>query len=266
MADKEIPNLTAATVPLGGAEVLHLVQGGNSRKVTTNAFFRSMYALGTAIDDDDIDGSNALTLPADGNTFVMSGTQQVDSIVSAGVGTTVRFIHTSSRKFSYGGIGLLIPEGLDLYVVSGDSTEWMETSSGVWTLMKYLPAARPAFSAHSPAQTAATNEIGGWGITARNTGGNFNATTGRFTAHTDADYHFHFTILSLSGGTSAAAAFYKNGSSTGFSAGAQAPSGQRGFGSCATTIRLLKDDYVSVFMTIDSNLESPFCSFSGFML
>lgn len=34
MANKEIPSLTDATVPLAGDEVLHMVQDGNSRKVT----------------------------------------------------------------------------------------------------------------------------------------------------------------------------------------------------------------------------------------
>ena len=48
------------------------------------------WALGTAIDDDDVDGSNILTLPTDGNTFNFTGTQQVDGIASVEVGTTVR--------------------------------------------------------------------------------------------------------------------------------------------------------------------------------
>lgn len=36
MTDKAIPDLTAASLPLSGAELIHVVQGGNSRKVALN--------------------------------------------------------------------------------------------------------------------------------------------------------------------------------------------------------------------------------------
>src|ERR1700754_4638544 len=37
MADKQIGDMTAATLPLTGAELVHVVQGGNSRQADVNA-------------------------------------------------------------------------------------------------------------------------------------------------------------------------------------------------------------------------------------
>lgn len=95
--------------------------------------------IGTAIDDSDIDGSNILTLPDDGSTYVMTGTQQVDSIATIGAGTEVKFIHNSARTFTHHATDVICPQGVDLKVVSGDVTHWVEYAAGDWRCVSITP-------------------------------------------------------------------------------------------------------------------------------
>jgi hypothetical protein len=45
MANKEIFDLTAATLPLAGTETVHIVQGGNSRKTPVSSLFVGYYDI-----------------------------------------------------------------------------------------------------------------------------------------------------------------------------------------------------------------------------
>ena len=111
---------------------------------TENTFTGAQhFSLGTAIDDDDVDGSNILTLPADGNTFAFTGTQQVDAIATWGVGSTVRLVCGSARTFTHHATDLILPGAVDLDAVSGDILDFEEYAAGDWRLVGYLPAGAP---------------------------------------------------------------------------------------------------------------------------
>jgi hypothetical protein len=45
MANKEIGDLTLATLPLAGTETVHIVQGGNSRKTPVSSLFVGYYDI-----------------------------------------------------------------------------------------------------------------------------------------------------------------------------------------------------------------------------
>lgn len=98
------------------------------------------WALGTAIDDDDVDGSNILTLPTDGNAFSFSGTQQVDEIATLGVGTTVKLIHASARTFAHDATDLILIGGQDIVTAAGDVSEWIEYATGDWRMTNFVQA------------------------------------------------------------------------------------------------------------------------------
>lgn len=109
------------------------VTAGQTRVLASPDFSGTLYIpkVGTAIDDDDIDGSDILTLPTDGNVFVFSGSQTVDAI-AASVADRVVLRHTSSRTFTHHSTDLICPGGVDLIVIPGDVTEWIQYASGDW--------------------------------------------------------------------------------------------------------------------------------------
>lgn len=98
------------------------------------------WARGTDIGDADVDVSNILTVPTDGNTFDFSGTQQVDEIATLGVGTTIRLIHTSARQLTHHATNLIILGGANKTTASGDISEWYEYATGDWRMTNYQSA------------------------------------------------------------------------------------------------------------------------------
>lgn len=109
------------------------VTAGQTRVLAAPNFDGVLYSPkeGTAIDDDDIDGSDILTLPTDGTVFAMSGTQDVDAIAASTLNRVV-FRHSSARTFTHHATDLICPGGVNLVVASGDVTEWLQYASGDW--------------------------------------------------------------------------------------------------------------------------------------
>lgn len=93
--------------------------------------------VGTAIDDDDVDGSNILTLPSDGGFFIFSGTQQVDSIASIGLGIPITLYHNSVRQLTHHATDLILPGSVNITTKVGDVSTWIEYSAGDWLCLNY---------------------------------------------------------------------------------------------------------------------------------
>jgi hypothetical protein len=111
---------------------------GAAGLTSANAFTKTQsWAKGTDIGDADIDGSNILTLPADGNTFNFTGTQQLDEIATVGVGTVIKIIHGSARQITHDATDMILPGGANITTVSGDVSEWTEYATGDWICTNY---------------------------------------------------------------------------------------------------------------------------------
>lgn len=107
---------------------------------TTHVRFSKMAQLakGTDVDDDDVDGSNILTLPTDGNTFDFGGTQQLDAIATTGkVGTPILLIHTSIRQLTQDATDLILLSGANITTAAGDVSEWVEYIAAGWRMTNY---------------------------------------------------------------------------------------------------------------------------------
>lgn len=93
---------------------------------------------GSDIDDTDVDGSNILTLPLDGNTYDFSGTQQVDEIATTGqVGTEIQLVHTSARQLTHHATDLILKGENDITTADGDISRWVEYAAGDWRMTNY---------------------------------------------------------------------------------------------------------------------------------
>lgn len=97
-------------------------------------------AVGTAIDDDDVDGSNILTLPTDGNVFSFSGTQQVDTIATLGIGTEIEIHCASARQWTHHATDLILPGGANITSAAGDVIRLREYATGDWRCTSYVKA------------------------------------------------------------------------------------------------------------------------------
>lgn len=145
MANKEVGELTAATVPLAGTELIHIVQGGNSRKATVadlgggggggSTTIEEEIATSYSVDEDDLSGlyvkemNNAAAITvtvtpdlANGEpcTFIQSGAGPVTFVAGAGV-----TLNASGGDLTLSGIWsacTLIKRSANNYVLIGDLT------------------------------------------------------------------------------------------------------------------------------------------------
>ncbi len=118
------------------AEALTTLGGANLTAV--NTFTKTqIWAKGTDLNDDDVDGSNILTIGSDGNVFDFAGTQDVDAIVTVGVGVTFKLIHTSIRQLTNHATNLILPGGANITTAVGDISEWLEYATGDFRCTNY---------------------------------------------------------------------------------------------------------------------------------
>ena len=101
------------------------------------------FSKGTDLTDTDIDGANILTVGADGNSFDITGSQQIDAIATVGVGTDIRLIHLSARQLTNHATNLILPGGANITTASGDISEWFEYAVGDWRCTNYQVASNP---------------------------------------------------------------------------------------------------------------------------
>ena len=129
--------LTPAFANVARTDAANTFTGANTFTDISTFSAQVRWAKGTDIDDDDVDGSNILTVPTDGNSFDFSGTQQVDAIATLGVGTTVRLIHTSARQLTHHATNLILPGEANITTADGDVSEWLEYATSDWRCTNY---------------------------------------------------------------------------------------------------------------------------------
>ena len=117
-------------------------------------------SLGSALDDTDIDGSNILTVGSDGNTFSLSGTQDIDEIATVGVGTEIEIHHTSARQLTHDGTKFILPSTANITTASGDVSKWKEKAAGEWRCTNYEKANGRAVLSTIPAGSVDQAAIG----------------------------------------------------------------------------------------------------------
>lgn len=113
---------------------------GAAALAAANIFTKTQtWARGAALGDGNI-AAGILTLGSDGNSFDLSGTEDIAGVASVGVGTTVRVRCTSARTFTHHATNLICPGGVDLDVVAGDIVELEEYASADWVVVNHQGA------------------------------------------------------------------------------------------------------------------------------
>ena len=116
-------------------------QGNNPTTDTTNweLFYlnRMNYKIATAVDDDDIDGSNILTFPSDGDYSTMTGTQQIDEILTEGVGRVIWLQAGSIRQLTHHATNLILLSGANITTAVGDVMCLHEYATGDFRMLNY---------------------------------------------------------------------------------------------------------------------------------
>lgn len=123
MADKEIPELTAAA-PLDGSEVIHVVQGGNSRQAT-------VADVGGANTLDDLSDVDAYE-PADGDILVWDSSAQA-------------WVNTPNDGGSSGGASVSSQSGTSYTAVLADANTYIRFTNGSAISFTIPPNSSEAF-------------------------------------------------------------------------------------------------------------------------
>lgn len=89
----------------------------------------------------DVASAAALTLPADGNFFVVTGTTAITSIGTKGVGGVVYLKFSGSLTLTHHSSDLILPGGADIVTAAGDIGVFIEYAAGDWQCVAY--ASRP---------------------------------------------------------------------------------------------------------------------------
>tara|TARA_R110000772_G_scaffold78559_1_gene168560 strand:- start:14889 stop:16910 length:2022 start_codon:yes stop_codon:yes gene_type:complete len=83
-----------------------------------------------------IASASELVIPADGNSFVVSGDVTVSSLSSVAIGTEVELRFTGAPTLNHV-TALQLPSAANIVVVAGDVATFRQTASAVWQCMSY---------------------------------------------------------------------------------------------------------------------------------
>lgn len=87
----------------------------------------------------DIASANALTL-GDGNYFDITGTTDITSIGTKGVGTVVKLHFDAALTLTHHATDLILPGGANITTAAGDEAEFVEYATGDWRCLNYQRA------------------------------------------------------------------------------------------------------------------------------
>jgi len=110
--------------------------GGFTTKKFTLSQLRASLAVVSGIQilskGADIASANALTLGADGNYFDVTGTTNITSIVTVGIGAQVTLQFDDVVTVSHHATDLITPNGQDMITQAGDHISFVEYDTGKW--------------------------------------------------------------------------------------------------------------------------------------
>jgi hypothetical protein len=127
--------LRASGAPLVGADVVLDTTPQLGGVLDSNAF-QVRWSKGA-----NVASASTLTLGADGNYFVVTGTTTINDIATLGVGTVVMLQFGSSLTLAHNTISL--PGQANIAVSGGDSAIFVETSVAQWRCISYTRANGP---------------------------------------------------------------------------------------------------------------------------
>ncbi len=110
-------------------------------RTATNLFISPAYvAGGLGLQGASIASATALTLPAIGDYFSVTGTTQVESISTRTAGRVVRLKFDGALVLKYNASSLILPGAADITTAAGDVAELVSEGSGNWRCTDYTRA------------------------------------------------------------------------------------------------------------------------------
>lgn len=82
----------------------------------------------------DVASASALPVLTDGNFFDVTGTTDIDTIASVGVGTFVTLQFDAILTINHDAADLILPGGLDIITAAGDTYTFFEYAAGDWIM------------------------------------------------------------------------------------------------------------------------------------
>lgn len=89
----------------------------------------------------DVASATALTFGVDGNYFDITGTTDIETINTIGIGTVIKLHHDGILDLIHDASDLILPGGANITTAAGDESEWIEYATGDWRMLKYQIAA-----------------------------------------------------------------------------------------------------------------------------
>lgn len=100
----------------------------------------SVMQRGADVNNTNVDASNILTFPSDGNAFHFTGDQQVEQFATIGIGTVVLVVFESTRRLVHNAVNLVLPGAQDIITATGDIGMFYEYAAGDWRCISYSKA------------------------------------------------------------------------------------------------------------------------------
>lgn len=88
----------------------------------------------------DVASGTALPVLTDGNAFDVTGTTQIDTIDTLGVGTIIKLHFDGILTLAHDATDLILPTGVDITTAAGDEAEFIEYATGDWRCTNYSKA------------------------------------------------------------------------------------------------------------------------------
>jgi hypothetical protein len=84
--------------------------------------------------------ASATELPilTDGNTFIITGTTEIETIVDIAAGTRITCIHAGSHNLKHSASLILKNDGDDIAAVAGDVSTWVQKTSTIWEMTGFI--------------------------------------------------------------------------------------------------------------------------------
>jgi len=113
-----------------------------ARKHTVNTFTKTQtWSKGA-----DVASIAALVLGTDGNYFDITGTTDITSIGTLGIGTVIKLHFDGILTLTHHATDLFIPGGVNITTAAGDEAEFIEYASGDWRCINYTRAGEFPFT------------------------------------------------------------------------------------------------------------------------
>lgn len=86
----------------------------------------------------DLVSTSELNVGDDGNFYDVTGTTTINSLLSKGVGTTIKLRFVSATTLTHNATSLILPTGANIVTEAGDVAEFVEYTTGNWRCTGYL--------------------------------------------------------------------------------------------------------------------------------